>query len=154
VAETNENLTKICVNLEDAGPFETESLWAKPLGNDLYEVRNSPWFAFDLHFYDVVRAVAEQPGEKPKITEVVSRSRHKTLRVLFDPKIPEAERVALLNFLHRWRAFHENADGRLYAVDVEPDGDYSAVCDQLWAWQQEGKLLYETGTTCDEPGSP
>jgi hypothetical protein len=49
--------------------------------------------------------------------------------------------------LHKWKAFYENADGRLYAVDVEPEGDYQAVCDQLWAWQQEGKLFYETGMT-------
>ena len=33
---------------------------------------------------------------------------------------------------------------RLYAIDVEPDGNYQAVCDQLQAWQQAERLVYET----------
>ena len=35
-----ENLVKVFVELRDA-PFESESFWAKPLGNDEYELRNS-----------------------------------------------------------------------------------------------------------------
>jgi hypothetical protein len=147
---TDEELVKVFVNLHDA-PFETESFWAKPLGGDEYELRNSPWYAFDLHFYDVVRAVPDQPGEKPRIREVVRRSGHKTLRVLFPPEVGEAERLEVLRSLHRWRGFHENCDGRLYAIDVEPDGNYGAVCDQLLAWERAGRLCYETGITREEP---
>ncbi len=146
MSPADEGLVKVFVDLHDA-PYSTESFWAKPLGDDLYELRNSPWYAFDLHFYDVVRAVPDQAGEKPRIAEVVRRSGHKTLRVLFSPDVSEATRVEKLRSLHQWRAFHENCDGRLYAVDVEPDGDYGAVCDQLWSWEQEGLLRYETGTT-------
>jgi hypothetical protein len=146
----DEALVKVFVELHDA-PFETESFWAKPLGNDLYELRNSPWYAFDLHFCDVVRAVPDNPDEKPRILEVVRPSGHKTLRVLFLPEVGEAERLELLGFLHRWRGFHESCTGRLYAVDVEPEGDYGAVCDQLWAWERAGRLVYETGTTREEP---
>src|SRR5262249_51228047 len=131
----DEGLVKVFIELNDA-PFETEFFWAKPLGGDEYQLRNSPWFAFDLHFYDVVRAVPDQPGEKPRIVGVVRRSGHKTLRVLFPPEVTEQERLDMLNSLHRWRAFHEHCNGTLYAVDVEPDGDYGAVCDQLWAWEQ------------------
>jgi uncharacterized protein DUF4265 len=146
MSAAEEGLVKVFVELHDA-PFQTESIWAKPLGDDLYELRNSPWYAFDLHFHDVVRAIPNEVGEKPRIDEVVRRSGHKTLRVYFSPDVTEAKRVKLLERLHRWRGFHENCDGRLYAVDVEPDGDYGAVCDQLWAWEQEGLLCYETGTT-------
>jgi Domain of unknown function (DUF4265) len=150
MATADEGLVKVFVELHDA-PFETESFWAKPLGGDLYELRNSPWYAFDLHFYDVVRAVPDQPGEKQRILEVVRRSGHRTLRVLFPPEIGEPERLDMLRSLNKWRGFHENCDGRLYAIDVEPDGDYGAVCDQLWQWEQAGRLPYETGTTREEP---
>src|SRR5262245_23662456 len=115
----DERLVKVLVELRDA-TFETESLWAKPLGGDLYEIRNSPWFAFDLHFYDIVRAVPDQPDEKPRIIEVVRRSGHKTLRVLFAPEVKQAERLSMLRSLHKWRGFYENCDDHLYAVDVEP----------------------------------
>jgi hypothetical protein len=145
------DLVKVFVDLDDP-QFETESFWAKPLGGDLYELRNSPWYAFDLHFRDVVRAIPDQPGEKPRILEVVRRGGHKTLRVFFAPEVVEPDRLAMLESLNRWRGFYENGDGRMYAVDVEPDGDYAAVCDQLWEWEQAGRLVYETGATRDEPG--
>jgi len=147
---SGEKLVKIFVELHDA-PFGTESFWARPLGEDLYELRNSPWFAFDLHFCDVVRAVPDKPDEKPRIIEVVRRSSHKTLRVIFPPEVGETERLEMLRSLHQWRGFHENCNSRLYAVHVEPDGNYEAVCDQLWEWEQAGRLVYETGTTREEP---
>jgi hypothetical protein len=124
---TEEDLTKVFVELPEDAPFETESFWAKPLGDDLYELRNSPWFAFDLHFYDVVRAIAEEPGEKPRIIEVVRRSGHKTLRVHFSPETSESDRDEMLRSLNRWRGSYEHCQDNFYAVDVEPDGDYQAV---------------------------
>ena len=102
MGSTDEGLVKIFVDLYDA-PFETESFWAKPRGSDLYELRNSPWYACDLHFGDVVRAVPDRPGEKPRITEVVHRSGHKTLRVRFPAEVDESERLEMLQSLHPWR---------------------------------------------------
>jgi hypothetical protein len=141
-----EGLVKVVVELQDA-PVGAESFWAKPLGDDLYELRNSPWFAYDLHFGDVVRAVADRPGERPRVVEVVRPGGHRTLRVLFRREVGEAEQREMLKTLNRWRGFHEHCKGQLYAIDVEPDGNYEAVCDQLWAWEQAGQLTYETGAT-------
>jgi hypothetical protein len=148
----DDRLVKVFIKLHESA-YEMESFWAKPLGNDLYELRNCPWSAFDLHFYDVVRAVPDKPGELPRILEVVRASGHKTLRVAFQTEVKEEERLEMLRSLHQWRGFHENCDSRLYAVDVEPGGDYKAVCDQLRAWQQAGLLVYETGTTEHYPPS-
>jgi hypothetical protein len=146
VGVVEEGLVKLFVELHDA-PFARESLWARPLGDELYELRSSPWYAFDLHFADVVRAVSDGPDEMLRILDVVRRSGHKTLRVLFPLDLAEAEKLEMLQSLHRWRGFHENCDGRLYAIDVEPDGNYRAVCDQLEEWEKAGRLVYEPGTT-------
>jgi Domain of unknown function (DUF4265) len=144
---TNAELVKVFVALPDDAPFETESLWAKPLGGDEYELRNSPWYAYDLHFYDVVRAISDQPDQKPRVVSVVRWSGHKTLRAIFSKTVAEPERLNMLRSLHQWRGFYENCDGNLFAIDVEPDGNYQAVCDQLWTWEKDGFLSYETGTT-------
>ena len=146
-ASDEENLAKIVVRLAPDAPSEAESRWAESLGNDLYQIRNSPWFAFGLHVHDVVRALPDSPGELPRIREVVTRSGHKTLRVLFDAAVDEAARKEMLEELHRWQCFHENADGTLYALDVQPEGDYDAVFDQLAQWEEEGKLQFETAVT-------
>ena len=42
------------------------------------------------------------------------------------------------------KAYHENANGTLFAIDVEPEGDYGAVCDILYKWENESILAYET----------
>jgi hypothetical protein len=145
-----EQLVKIHLELPNHKGSGGESFWAKPLGENLYELRNSPWFAYNLHFMDVVLAIADSPDKKPGIIKVVQRSGHKTLRVWFLPEFPADQRMNLLASLNQWKAYYENADGQLFAVDVEPDGDYQAVCNQLSAWEQEKKLVYETGTTGNE----
>jgi hypothetical protein len=143
----NEQLTKIHLELPNHPGSGGESFWAKPLGDDLYELRNSPWFAYNLHFMDVVFAQPPTPDKKPEIIKVVRRSGHKTLRVWFLPEFPLDHRQELLVALNKWKGFFENADGQLYAIDVEPDGDYEAICNQLWEWEQEKKLVYEKGAT-------
>jgi hypothetical protein len=147
----DEELTKIFIDLppEDGG-FGGESFWAKARGNNLYELRNSPWYAYDLNFLDVVRAIPDASDEKPRIIEVVRRGGHKTLRVFFAENIPVSEQEEYLKQLNQLRAFYEGANERFYAIDVEPDGDYQAVCNQLWAWEQQGILEYETGMTNHE----
>jgi Domain of unknown function (DUF4265) len=104
----------------------------------------------DLHFGDVVKALPVSAQEMPRIIKVVRRSGHKTLRVLFAKKIRARQRKQMLRALRKWQASHERAWATFYAADVEPDGDYQAVCDQLWVWEQQGKLEYETGTTTEE----
>src|SRR6058998_1200990 len=96
MARPDKRLTKVLVELPEGAPYGAESLWAKSLGRGLYEIRNSPWFAFDLHFYDVVRAIADEPDEIPKVVKVVRRSGHKTLRVLFKKRVPLTKRKAML----------------------------------------------------------
>jgi len=146
VMNDNEELVKIHLDLPDNELTSGESLWAKPLGSDLYEIRNVPFFAYDLHYYDVVRAVTEKPELKPSIVEVVKRSGHKTLRVVFYEKSEEIKRQ-VLNKLNEMKAYHEAYNDTLYSVDVEPEGDYQQVCDYLWSQEQAGILEYETGTS-------
>jgi hypothetical protein len=139
-------LVKVWVEISDEDEVVSgESLWANPVGPERYEIRNVPFRAYDLHFNDVVHARAEAPDQKPRVLKVVSRSGHKTLRVIFSEATSEPEQVELLDQLRDLGATYERANTRLVAIDVEPAGDYQAVCDKLWAWEQAGKLDYETG---------
>lgn len=122
-----------------------EALWAEPLGGDLYRLRNTPFHALDLNFYDVVRAVPEPDGWLC-ITEVVRRSGHRTLRVVFDEQASDDAMAAVLDELDAANTRCERADRCFFALDVEPEGDYAAVCDRLRRLQQSGLLEYETAT--------
>jgi uncharacterized protein DUF4265 len=147
VSDPTEGLVKVFIDLPDEAGMAGESFWAKPVGPELFELRSSPWYAYDLHFGDVVHAIPNALGEIPRIREVVRPSGHKTLRIIFPKETSESEQVAILEQLQPYGASYERAFAHFVAVDVPPTGKYQQVCDALWAMEKEGRLNYETGTS-------
>jgi hypothetical protein len=141
---SDEALTKIVVDLPNHWATGGEGMWAKHLGQDLYEIRNVPFHSYGLNFGDVVRAVEPAPDKKPVVAEVVRPSGHRTLRVFFAESVAEASRLELLRSLDDLQASFERATERHFALDIEPEGDYQAVCARLAKWEGEGLLEYET----------
>lgn len=119
-------------------------MWAEDLGGDLFKVRNVPFYAYGLNFHDVVRATPDGPDLKPEVREIVEPGGHRTLRVFFEESYPEDKRVDLLKQLNGYRAYFERVTSTYFAIDIEPEGSYQKVCDQLWAWEKAGFLSYET----------
>ena len=140
----SKNLTKIRIDLPNHWATGGESLWALPVGADTYEVRNTPFHAYDLNFLDLVEARSADPKLKPVVVRVVKRSGHRTLRVHFSASTPEPDRVGRLESLSVLKVSFEGKNDTFFAIDVAPDGDYAAVCDQLAAWEKQGVLEYET----------
>jgi hypothetical protein len=98
-----ENRVKVVFGLkrgEDGyPPADVEQLWAKPLGDNLFEIGNIPFFVKGISYADVVEAVADPEGEL-WYRSLVRPSTHETLRVIVfressDPR-PLADRVANL----------------------------------------------------------
>jgi hypothetical protein len=137
-------LTKIRVPLPNHSLVGGESIWARQIAEDRYELRNVPFHAYDLNFLDVVEAVAETDDGKPTVRRVTRRSGHRTLRVCFHESSLLEERLPLLMLLRPQGATFEGASERYFAIDVEPYGDYLAVCAQLQEWAQQGVLWFET----------
>ena len=135
---------KVYVDLPNHWAVGGESLWALPLGSDTYELSNVPFYAYDLNFLDVVEASAASPDVKPVIRRVVRRSGHRTLRVIFRESTPKRDRVPLLKSLGELDAYFERATRTLFAIDIEPQGDFQGVCDRLDAWERGDLLEYET----------
>ena len=93
-----------------------EGVWAKPLGNDLHEIRNTPWHTCDTIGEDIVKAIPEAEGQRPKLREVVRRNGHRTLHLYFLKKSTEIEKNEVLAKIKEWKAPYENSDSKLYAV--------------------------------------
>lgn len=142
--DAEEELIKLYIDLPNHWAVGGESLWARPLGDDTYELRNVPFHAYDLNFHDVVEAVSASPDLKPAIRRVVRRSGHRTLRVIFRESTPEAQRAPLLKSLKDLGASFERATDILFAIDIDATGDYQRVCDRIVVWESEGLLEYET----------
>jgi hypothetical protein len=137
-------LTKVHIELPNHWATGGESMWAVDLGNDLYELRNTPFHAYDLNFGDVVRATADSPDLKPEVRSVARRSGHKTLRLFFEKSVPDERRLALLSSLKALAVSFEGADETYFALDLEPESDIDKVRDELDRWHAEGWGAYET----------
>ena len=135
--DDTEDLTKVHIDLGESGG---EAMWAKPLGDDLYELRNIPFHAYDLNFRDVVRAIEPRPALKPSIEAVVRRSGHRTIWITFAESVDRETRVALATELNEWRGYFEGKDGRYFAIDVEPEGNYELVAARVEEWWEAGLL--------------
>lgn len=137
-------LTKIYVDLPEHWGTGGESLWAKPLGGDLYEVDNIPFYAYGINYRDIVRAVAREANLKPQVEEVVNASGHKTLRFFFAKHVSTEAQDETLNALRNIGLSYERADERYVAVDVPPNVDFSATCSELERLEAASLLEYET----------
>ncbi len=80
-----------------------------------------------MNWGDVVRAVAPGDNEWPRFVEVVRRSGHRTIHLFFYKDTEEKYRSDVLSRLKEWKANYENGDGKLYAVDIQPDGDLEGL---------------------------
>src|SRR5260370_42030375 len=90
------DLVKVFVDLPNHWDTNGESMWARSLGDDLYELHNSPFSAYDLNYLDVVVALSAEPGLKPQICRMERRSGHKTLRLIFKAETARAVRDQIL----------------------------------------------------------
>jgi len=157
---SSDNLVKVLVEIPNHWAKSGESIWAKPLASDLYEIHNTPFYAYGLNYLDVVHAKSDDPKKKPVVTRLERRSGRRTLRVLFEDFVERSQRLLILKRLDQHGVTWEGSEYRLFALDIPPDGNYQAVCDLLWAWEQDGLLQYETceerveGSFDDKPSKP
>jgi len=118
-------------------------MWAKPLGNDLYEIHNVSFYAYDLNYFDIVKVDSGDETKKPIVLEVVKPSGFETLRVGFFESFNEESQAALFDELKKLKVDVER-DSEIYlALSIEPDGDYNAVYDKLLELEEK-KLEFET----------
>jgi len=141
------SLAKVVFTLESDAPSATESLWAKPLGDGLFELDNTPWYARGYALGDVVRC-DEVPGELPLATELVKPSGNLTVRV-FVPAGPEREerkrRVTEALRNHGCMFEGMGVDKGLVAVTIPTSADRDLVFQYLNELESAKKAYWESG---------
>ena len=148
-----EDLVKVLVEYLDGESENTERLWAKQLGADRYEIRNTPFFLYGINWGDVVRCAELAADEVPRVLEVIHKSGHKTLRLFFNPKATTADAQRILATLNDMQASHERYNDRLVALDVEPQADYVAVFEFLADCHADDVLIFEEAWQPNEAGT-
>ena len=155
---TDEELTKVHIDLPNHWGTGGESLWARAMGGDRYRIENIPFYAYDLNLGDIVEARAAAPDLKPEVARIVERSGHQTLRVFFAEAVADGARLTYLQSLADLQVSFERATGRYVALDLKPGVETERVRARLDRAQEDGILEYETcearvpGSFDDAPG--
>jgi len=152
VIPDTEGLTKVHIDLPNHWWFKGESLWAKDLGDDLYEIQNVPFCAYGLNCLDVVHAIADDADLKPEIRSVVRRSGNQTARLFFDDESTREQQKPYLDKIISMGAWTERANESVVCVNIPASANYESICDYLAQLEVEEVLDFET---CEErvPGS-
>ncbi|MFV1884065.1 MAG: DUF4265 domain-containing protein [Balneola sp.] len=139
-----EGLEKIHIDLPNHWAIGGETMWATPLGKDLYKLENVPFYAYGLNFHDIVKATPDSGDTIPEIREVVEYSGHRTFRVFFSKEIERSAQEEILESMKDLAISYESANGIYYSLDMQPTGDYQAVFDRLDELEKENILGFET----------
>lgn len=114
----HEELVKVQLSGPDG---EIETVWARPLGNDRFELDNTPLYAYGLSWRDVIEARRQTAEGFPAFVGIVQKSGHRTIRLLLRPPAntsPDSQ--ALLDRLRELGCTYEGANFRLFGVDIPP----------------------------------
>lgn len=135
---SDEPLVKVFINLQPADwhQYNTESVWAKPLGENLYQIRNVPFYAMELSHDDVVYASL---ADDVLIAQTVEgRGGHSTYRFIVMDGITDEQWAPYWHLLEEIGCTYERGGARLFAVDVPPRTDIYKVYELLDAGEKAG----------------
>jgi hypothetical protein len=121
----NPDMVKIQLHGPDEGDRET--LWATPVGRNLYRLDNSPFFAYGVSWDDVVEALPNKHQMLEYIRCVV-KSGNRTVRVIFQAyRSTDAPAEKVLEGLQNLGCSYEGMQPRMISINVPPHVDLSAV---------------------------
>jgi len=139
-----ERLEKVHIDLPNHWAIGGESMWAAPLGNDVYKLENVPFYTYGLNYLDIVRATPENYNEIPEVRELIEASGHRTFRVFFEKHIERNKQEKILGTLSELAISYERATDIYIALDLHPKGDYQLVFDKLSELEEKSILGFET----------
>ncbi|RXR05971.1 DUF4265 domain-containing protein [Pseudoxanthomonas composti] len=119
---SSEPTAKVLFRLpSEEGRSIVETLWAVPLGNDLYQLDNSPFYAYGVSWQDVVTAPFDLEEQMPTFQSVAKRSGNRTVRVVFDlPLAPGNASEETLHGLAEIGCSFERANSGYVSVNIPP----------------------------------
>jgi hypothetical protein len=149
---SNEGLEKVWIELrkEWGWPYATESMWAKKLGDNLYALRNVPFYAYGLSYDDRLQTVIRD--KLRHVIKVVDRGGHSTYRIFAGLGRHNPAVNSLLERIHGSGCEIEAANDKHVAIDIPPEVDVFRIYDLLDEAEKQGLWEFEEGH-CGHPVS-
>ena len=146
MSDEKEEFVKVIVGIPDAADgMEAERMWAVALGDDVYELRNSPWFARNVNWGDWVKAIAPAEDQWPVFVSMVKRSGNRTIHIYFHAE-GLAQKTDILREINKLGANYENGDGSMYAVNCPPESDVAPLTEYLRKLEADDALHFRVNS--------
>ena len=125
--EQTESFVKI--KFVDQGDVET--LWAVALGDNLFRLDNSPFYAYGVSWQDVVEAREESEGFY-EFVRVVEKSGNRTVRIIFQQfSGNHAQGKQILNDIKNLGCSFEGVNSKLISINIPSAADFDVVINYL-----------------------
>ena len=122
-----ENMVKVL--FQDGKDVET--LWAVPIGENLYRLDNSPFFTYQVSWEDIVHAEPDHDGVLCFVS-VAKKSGNRTVRVITQGyKTTSEEAKPFLDGIIKLGCSYEGFQPRLISITVPASVDLKMVADYL-----------------------
>jgi hypothetical protein len=152
--DPNEGLVRVRVPLTGSAlqsGYESEILWAEPLGGNLYRIWNLPVLVYNLDMRAVVECEPDPDGGLPIVTRVVEEGDCFVIRLFFNPKASDDQIQTVLDLLSEHRAVLEKSSRELWAVGLRTLEDYKWIGSALAPFVRDDILTFESALQSDEP---
>lgn len=130
------------VNEDGYPPISIELLNAARVSGDTFRIENSPFFAENVAFHDVVRARATDVPGQFQFSEVVEESPFASISIILLDKAMDRFLMDLLRGFGCVLEYGEFAAYRVLAVAVPPRVDYEPLRRQLTDLEGRGLLSF------------
>jgi len=142
---TNEGMVKIKIKLppSDWHKYGAETLWATPLGNDLYRIENSPFFVDEISYLDIVLARLEEGSAVPVVRGVTKRSGNSTYRILLGDNTTHEQFDAYIKFAADLGCTYQALQQHQYSLNVPAGVAVTAIAAGLQKYADENAWVFE-----------
>jgi hypothetical protein len=132
MSEATEPDSKILFRVvEEDGSAQVETLWATKLGNDEYQLDNSPFYAYSVSWQDVVHAPFSAAEGHATFLRRTHKSGNRTVRVILEKRSQSSEPNEVLEGLVALGCSYEGADGTLFSVNIPAAVELAGVAAYL-----------------------
>ena len=108
-----------------------ETLWAVELGNNLFRLDNSPFFAYDVSWQDIIEAIGEAE-DFYEFVRVAEKSGNRTVRIIFENFSGKDEQgKQILSDITNLGCSYEGANSKFISVTIPSTVNFESVIDYL-----------------------
>ena len=110
---------------------DVETLWAIALDNNLFRLDNSPFYAYDISWQDIVEAT-EEAEDFYEFVRVAEKSGNRTVRIIFQNFTGKDEQgKGILSDIENLGCSYEGANSKLISITIPSTVDFESVINYL-----------------------